>query len=645
METHGKELERRGEQLRIAKEASAKNEAHIRAILESAPDAIITIDAGGVVREFNPAAERIFGYESTELVGRSVTTLMPPSFSQLHKQGLARYVETGERRILRQAVAVEGLRKDGTTFPLELTVDEIVGSAQRLFTAIGRDITERKRAENELRKLSIAVEQSPASVVITNLKGTIEYVNPMFSKVTGYTAEEAVGRNPRILKSGKWPSKAYEAMWDQILAGEVWTGEFQNKKKNGELYWEAASISPVRNAEGEIVRFVAVKLDITKSKLAEAELCRLSSFPEANPHPILEIQPDGRVSYCNPSGLEMLERLDSSTWEPKHLLPKNYQDDIDRCIDKQEEVRCPECELEGRTIGWTFRSVPGTNLVHAYGRDITNRKQAEKDRLRSQEVEQERNLLRGAVKAQERLLGVVGHELRTPLAGVRAMAELLIDEGSRDMEEFDVFLRNIHDEVVRMSGMVNDLLEVARLHSGAASWNWSEVSLQQACEAAVSTVRALIDQDKLELNMEVHPAGLMMRGDKDGIRRLVLNLLNNACKNTPEGSIYILATGAEHDGHALVNLTVGDTGTGMTPEVAQRLGQAFALNSGVVGDSHVKGSGLGLAICRGIATAHGGTISVKSAQGQGSMFTALLRADLEGPMSTEKETQIECEVT
>ena len=502
-----------------------------------------------------------------------------------------------------------------------------------------------RASESRASRLSVAVEQSPASVVVTDTKGTIEYVNPMFSKVTGYTAEEAVGRNPRILKSGNWPPKAYERMWRKILAGEVWTGEFHNKKKNGELYWEAASISSVRNAEGEIIRFVAVKLDITKTKQAEVELRRLADFPESNPHPILEIQPDGQVNYCNPAGWDMLERLGPSTREPEHLLPESYREDVDFCLRERIEVCCPEFELDGRTIGWSFRHVPGADLVHAYGRDITERKQAEEAQLRHQEVEQERNALRGAVKAQERLLGVVGHELRTPLAGIRAIAELLIDEGSRDMEEFDVFLRNIHDEVVRMSGMVNDLLEVARMHSGAAQWNWGEVSMRQACEAAVSTVRPLIDQDNLELSIEVHPADLMMRGDKDGIRRLVLNLLNNACKNTLEGSIYVLATASDHDGHAFVNLTVGDTGTGMTPEVARRLGQAFALNSGVVGDSHVKGSGLGLAICRGIATAHGGTITVKSSQGQGSMFTALLQADLEGPMSAEKETQIECEVT
>lgn len=421
-------------------------------------------------------------------------------------------------------------------FRKKMTPDKtLLAVMQSIGEQIGR-VFERRRDEKQLRLQGAALDAAANAIVITDTQGNICWTNQAFESLTGYGRDEVIGLSTAMLKSGEQDEAFYEDLWKVISSGHVWQGEMVNRKKDGTLYPEEMTITPVRDDRGRVTHFIAIKQDISIRKQAEAEITK-------------------------------------------------------------------RFEIEG-----------------------------------------ERNHLRDAVKAQERLLGVVGHELRTPLAGIRAISELLIDEGSRDLEEFDVFLRNIHDEVVRMSGMVNDLLEVARMHSGAAQWNWSEVSLQEACEAAMSTVRPLIDQDKVELLLEVHPAGLVMRGDTDGIRRLVLNLLNNACKNTPEGSIYVLATGSQRDGHAFVNLTVGDTGTGMTPEVAQRLGQAFALNSGVVGDSHVRGSGLGLAICRGIATAHGGTISVKSAQGKGSTFTALLRADLEEPMSTDKETQITCEV-
>ena len=142
----------------------------------------------------------------------------------------------------------------------------------RLYEEAREELLERKRAEEQLRKLSHAVEQSPVSVVITNLAGDIEYVNPKFTEVTGYSSEEIVGKNPRILKSGEVPAAEYENLWKTITTGNEWTGEFHNRKKEGELYWELASISPIRNGAGAITHFIAVKEDITERKKLENQL-------------------------------------------------------------------------------------------------------------------------------------------------------------------------------------------------------------------------------------------------------------------------------------------------------------------------------------------------------------------------------------
>ena len=133
-----------------------------------------------------------------------------------------------------------------------------------------RDITHRKRNEDALRQLSVAVEQSPVSVVITDLKGDITYVNRRFSEVTGYSFEEAIGQNPRILKSDYTSSQEYQQLWETILRGEEWRGELRNKKKNGDLYWESVVIRPIRNSSGETSHFLAVKEDITEKKISEA---------------------------------------------------------------------------------------------------------------------------------------------------------------------------------------------------------------------------------------------------------------------------------------------------------------------------------------------------------------------------------------
>ncbi|MFC1563960.1 PAS domain S-box protein [candidate division KSB1 bacterium] len=172
------------------------------------------------------------------------------------------------------------------------------------------DITERKKAEEEIKELSEAVKQSPATVVITDKDGTIEYVNPRFEQVTGYTSEEAIGQNPRILNAGVQPKEYYKVMWETLIAGNVWSGELCNKKKNGDIFWESVSISPVRDDNGEIVKFVAVKEDITERKKAEKELKkaneiavqsqqRLNALFEALPVGVTLISQTGEIQESN----------------------------------------------------------------------------------------------------------------------------------------------------------------------------------------------------------------------------------------------------------------------------------------------------------------------------------------------------------
>jgi PAS domain S-box-containing protein len=261
--------------------------------------------------------------------------------------------------------------------------------------------------------------------------------------------------------------------------------------------------------------------------------------------------------------------------------------------------------------------------------DITARRQAEA-------LERERAALRQAVGAMDHVLGVVGHELRTPLAGLRAMSEFLLTDGARQSSEFETFLRGINEEVVRMANTVNNILEAARLNSGRAKWNWSDVDVTEVCATAMDSVGPVIDAAAVRLTLRVEPPGVRMRGDADAIRRLVMNLLSNAQKHTARGSIDIIVrelrdAAAPAPAHRRLHIEVRDTGAGIPQEIRVRLGEAFALNSGVVGASYVSGSGLGLAICKGIVAAHGGEITFTSVEGRGTTVRVTLAADLSAP--------------
>lgn len=163
------------------------------------------------------------------------------------------------------------------------------------------DITASKRTEQELRKLYRALEQSPASVMITNTRGEIEYVNPKFEETTGYSAQEALGQNPRILKSGDKSREDYKELWDTIRAGKVWRGQFHNKRKDGEIYWEAASISPVRDSNGNITHFIAVKEDVTVQKRAEDQLRLNATVFDTTSEGIMVTDSDNRIKTVNPA--------------------------------------------------------------------------------------------------------------------------------------------------------------------------------------------------------------------------------------------------------------------------------------------------------------------------------------------------------
>jgi PAS domain S-box-containing protein len=244
----------------------------VESILDTAADGIFSIDAHGIVETFNRAAELIFGYPASEVIGHNVTMLMPAASRTFHEGRFNVSRTAGDVLVSGRATEVVARRKDGSIFPMELSVSEMRLDGEDHFTVVGRDITARRLANDQLRKLSLALEQSPESILITDLDGRIEYVNAGFVLATGYPREEVIGRNPRFLQSGNTPPETYVAMWDALRKRQSWRGEFYNRRKDGSEYAELAVITPLEQPDGSVTHYVAVKEDITQRKRLEAEL-------------------------------------------------------------------------------------------------------------------------------------------------------------------------------------------------------------------------------------------------------------------------------------------------------------------------------------------------------------------------------------
>ncbi|MBF0307964.1 MAG: CHASE domain-containing protein [Magnetococcales bacterium] len=248
------------------------SERHLRTVQRIARHAIITINERGSILSCNPATEQLFGYSSRQLLGNNVKMLMPEPYHSAHDGYLSRYIATEEAHIIGMDREVVGLKADGSQFPLWLSVGAARSGRGWLFVGSIVDMTEHKQNLKEIRKLSLAVEQSPSVVIIADTEGRIIYTNPRFSEVTGYPAEEVRGKNPRFLKTGHTDAEEYRHLWSLLQKGEIWRGEMQNRRKNGATYWATVAIAPIRQEDGQISGYVSLQEDITLRKEAEQVL-------------------------------------------------------------------------------------------------------------------------------------------------------------------------------------------------------------------------------------------------------------------------------------------------------------------------------------------------------------------------------------
>lgn len=499
---------------------------------------------------------------------------------------------------------------------------ERLSDGSTLWYGIITDITDKVLAEQEVIKLSSAIEQSPATVVITNLKGHIEYVNPKFTALTGYTAEEAMGNNPSILKSGAQNDEYYSDLWNTISAGNVWRGQFQNRKKNGELYWEAATISPIRDLNGVITHFLAVKEDITDLKAQEMKYKIVADntynweFWEGV---------DGKLIYVSPScekvtgysaaefmsDPELINRLihpeDLAAYD-EHRRHVREQPGPDRgqfrIVNRSGEIRhiehvCQPAYDDNRA----FKGIRGTNLA------FTESVKAMERIRRLLDIEEEQN------KRLRNFTHIVSHNLRSHTANMAGVFGLL------EMEEPEL-MQNMYVDMLKTSAdnlgeTIVNLNQVLDINLGK-NVTWSFHDLHHVAQTAMSSISTLAETKGVHLINDI-PENYTMFVIPAYLDSIVLNLLTNGIKfRGPNRDAYVRLS-AQRDGKATV-ITVEDNGLGI--DLAMHGDKVFGLYKTFHQNTDSKG--LGLFITKNQVEAMGGTITVESQVDAGTTFMITL---------------------
>ena len=627
-----------------------ESEQRFRHFFEKNSSVMLLIDPfTGVIDEANEAAATFYGYAKTRLVGMLISEINTLPAERINEERQLALHEKRNYFLFPHRLASGEIRD------VEVHSTPIETEGKPMLFTIVHDITERKQAEEMLRKLSVAVEQSPASVVITDIETCIQYVNPRFFEVTGYSAAEVVGQNPRILGSGLTTKETYAELWGKLSSGQPWKGELLNKRKNGELYWEETQVAPVKDPAGVVTHFVAVKTDITKRKqLEEAReevLSRLNKIASRVPGVVFQyrLRPDG--SSCFPFASEAIRVIyrvspEEVREDAAKVLANVHPDDmggIATSIQKSAQDLTPwrheyRVKFDDGTVRWLFgnslpqREADGGTLWHGFITDITEHKQAEAEldehRHHLEELVQVRTMAlsiakeaaESANRAKSTFLANMSHELRTPMNGIMGMTSLA-QRRATDPKLLEV-LGKVMQSSQRLLEIINNILDISKIEAEQMILDPVDFTLNRVIEELNTLTSFDTKNSGLSLTISISPdlGRRHLRGDALRLSQVLLNLTGNAIKFTTSGSVKVCVNLVkENPMGVVVRFEVLDTGIGIPKEIQDRIFNPFEQADGST-TRNFGGTGLGLAICKQLVQVMGGEIGVESQVGVGSTF-------------------------
>jgi nitrogen fixation negative regulator NifL len=664
--------------------------------LNAITDGVLRTDAHFKLVYCNPAAEQLLGISAQALLGQDAHAMLPSAFNgqdealdwkvrRLKMVGQAgnnitldttlstisshNNVITGHvltfRDVTRQHTldqqlrgelqmrqrALESLRRVLSSLELEpvsamapLDGDDLDALINRVVTLI----EERELGRRALDNQKFALDQH-AIVSMTDLQGNITYANGKFIDISGYTRDELLGNNHRIVNSGQHSQAFFAALWGAIAQGRVWHGEICNRSKQGTLYWVDATIVPLMGADGLPEQYIAIRTEITVRKAMETTLAEQLRFVEvlleATPTAIYLKDKQGRYLRFN-KAFEDLFGITRGEWIGKtvfDLVPGEVGlvlDAKDQELYAQGQIQTYEAVFNNRATGeareglyWkaplTDANGEVTGLVGTI-LDITERNRIE------QELREAKRNAEAASQAKSDFLANMSHEIRTPMNGVIGMTDLALDlEQNPTQREY---LRIVKSSAQSLMVILNDVLDFSKIEAGKLTIEAVPFSLPETIDDTLKSLRNRASQKGLLLQSVLQPDlpdGVL--GDPVRLRQILTNLCDNAIKFTAQGQVSVHVRSAPREDGYELHLSVRDSGIGIPADKQKGVFEAFS-QADTSTTRRFGGTGLGLTICARLVELMGGKIWLDSVEGQGSTFHFTLRVQAVAPVSVPPST-------
>ncbi len=579
----------------------------------------------------------ILGFKSSEILDtRTILELVHPND---RRKVIEMFAENLSGKFPVANFSFRVIKKNGEVAWVEVLNNLITYDGKPALLGTMLDITDRVKAEQRNRILSNLLLNLNNAVVITDEEGNILEVNDAFCKITGYSKEEAIGNNPRILKSGYHDSEFYKSMWESILTKGYWSGEIINKRKNGEIYFAFLSITSVKDEVHGVTYYLGIQADITEKKKIEEQLRYQANLLENVNDAIIAADLNYRITSWNKAAEKMYgykaeEVIGKEIAEVvKVEIPNLTRGELRKII--QEKGFWRGEAIHYNRFGEKIYVSSSISIVRdsqgkpigtvGINRDITEQKMAEeKLKLYAEQLEIANAQLQELNKLKSEFLANTSHELRTPLNSIIGFLNLIKDGLYENHEEMIKFVDKALISAKHLLGIINDILDIAKIEAGRLELNIEDVEVSELLSEVWTLSHVQVEQKKLEYKIIYPEKQIFIKGDRNRLKQVLLNLIGNSIKFTHRGGITVKAEVFDDKGYC--QFTVSDTGIGISKEKQAKLFQKFVQADGTTTRKY-GGTGLGLTITKSLVELMGGTIELYS-EGEGKGTTVMFTIPL-----------------